>query len=133
MADSFWAIPDTALIRTPLSILREQASALTQQTQGVLVGEAATKTDVGPLAGKPDVNQLVVTLDVVVPGLNDYRYRVVTYRQPLEMYPGRFFVSGGEWETIEDEDAFVNAVKAALSSQRTEKVLTSLLSQVSAA
>lgn len=122
MADSFWVIPDAAAIRTPLSILREQASALTQQTHGVLVGEAEAKAD---------GDELVVSLDVVVPGLNDYRYRVLTYRQPLEMYPGSVWGSGVETQTISDETRFVSVVKAALSSQKVKNVLTSLLAQVS--
>ncbi len=122
MADSFWVIPDAAAIRTPLSILREQASALTQQTHGVLVGEAATKSE---------GDKLVVSLDVVVPGLNDYRYRVLTYRQPLEMYPGHFRDSGDVMQIIGNETSFVEAVKGALSSQKVKNVLTSLLAQVS--
>jgi hypothetical protein len=125
VADSFWAIPDAAAIRTPLSILREQASALTQQTQGVLVGEAATKS-------KGD--DLVVSLDIVVPGLNDYRYRVLMYEQPLEMYPGSFRAPVDALsKTIADETSFVAAVKAALSSQKVKNALTSLLAQVSGA
>ncbi len=108
-----------------MSILREQASALTQQTQGVLVGEATTK-----LQG----DDLVVTLDVVVPGLNDYRYRVLMYEQPLEMYPGFFLAPVDDpGKTIADEASFVAAVKAALASQRVKNALTSLLAQVSGA
>jgi hypothetical protein len=123
VADSFWVIPDAAAIRTPQSILREQASALTQQTHGVLVGEATTKSE---------GDGLVLSLDVVAPGLNDYRYRVLTYQQPLEMYPGRLRAPVDALsKTIDDETSFVAAVKAALSSQKIKNALTSLLAQVS--
>jgi hypothetical protein len=124
VADSFWVIPDAALIRTPLSILREQASALTEQTRGVLVGEAVAKQD---------GDDLVVWLDVVVPGLNEYRYRVLRYRQPLEMYPGDFWALGSHKGSIADEPKFIEAVKEALSSDKAKNVLTSLLTQVSVA
>ncbi len=45
MAESFWQIPDVSDIRTPLSILREQAAALTEQTKGQLVGVVETKSE----------------------------------------------------------------------------------------
>jgi hypothetical protein len=110
-------------MRTPLSILREQASALTQQTHGVLVGDASIRWE---------GDQFVVSLDVVVPGLNDYRYRVLSYRQPVEMYPGGFWAPGDLLPTtIGDETSFVAEVKAALSSQQVKNALTSLLAQVS--
>jgi hypothetical protein len=125
VADRFWVVPDTAAVRTPLSILREQASALTQQTHGVLVGEAATRSE---------GDKLVVSLDIVVPGLNDYRYRVLTYRQPLEMYSGSIWDRGDlATKPIADETSFVAAVRAALSSQTVKNVLTSLLAQVTEA
>ena len=129
MADSFWAIPDVTQIRTPLSILREQASALTQETKGVLVGQAEAQ---------PDGGRIRVVLDVVAPGLNDYRYRVLEYTQPLEMYPGQLNGPGGvnpliPSVRIQDEPKFIDAVKEVLSSPRVKNVLASLLAQVSLA
>ena len=38
MVESYWAIPDIANIRTPLSILREQATALTEKDTGGACG-----------------------------------------------------------------------------------------------
>ena len=78
---------------TPLSILREQAAALTQQTHGVLVGEATAN---------PEGERIVVSLDIIAPGLNDYRYRVMRYEQPPEMYPGTLRM-GGDGDIISDE------------------------------
>jgi hypothetical protein len=88
----------------------------------VLVGEAAAKQD---------GDDLVVVLDVVVPGLNDYRYRVLRYRQPLEMYPGDFWALGTHKGNIPDEPKFIEAVKESLSSDKAKNVLISLLAQVS--
>ncbi len=85
MVESFWVIPDVANLRTPLSILREQAAALTDHTKGTLVGMVATKN----LADKMEIR-----LEISVPSLNDYRFRILTYIQPIfEIYPGRLIVS----------------------------------------
>lgn len=67
MAESFWAIPDVTETLTPLSILREQASALTRQTKGMLVGNVDVENSGG--------GDLTITLDLSVPALNDYRYK----------------------------------------------------------
>ncbi len=40
--DSFWVIPDKIEIRTPIAILREQATLLTNLTKGILKGEIET-------------------------------------------------------------------------------------------
>jgi hypothetical protein len=119
MVESFWAIPDVANMRTPLSILREQASALTAQTKGVLVGVVETHSE---------RDKLLITLDISVPALNDYRYRILNYRQPIEIYPGLMY-SGDAPSHIKNEDAFIECVKEILSSDRMKNALTSLLSQ----
>jgi hypothetical protein len=124
MVESFWAVPDSATLRTPLSILREQASALTEQTKGAIVGSVETRTDNGTL----DVH-----LTLIVPALNDYRHRILTYKQPIDLYPGHLVASGQEMARfieISDENQFVSEVKGILSSDRTKNILTSLLAQV---
>lgn len=118
MVESFWVIPDVANIRTPLSILREQAAALTQQTKGTLVGVVETS-----ICGE---DELALTLTISVPSLNDYRFHLLTYFQPVHLYPGHFEDSS---ETATDEIAFIKIVKATLSSTRVQNVLASLLSQ----
>ncbi len=120
MIESFWTIPEVTSIRTPLSILREQAVALTEQTKGTLVG----MVDVQSLKGA----EFLVVLDVSVPALNNYHYRVLSYRQPIEMYPGCLYV-GDDGQDIADERAFVGRVKHALSSEKVKNILLSLLSQ----
>src|SRR5271157_979833 len=79
MVESLWSIPATENVRPPLTIMKEQATALTTQTKGSLVGsvEAAAY-------GKG----LEINLSVEVPALNNYRYHVMTYEQPITMYPG---------------------------------------------
>jgi hypothetical protein len=123
MVESFWAIPDSTTLRTPASILREQAAALTEQTKGVIVGSVDTRAEAG---------KLYVILNLTVPALNDYRYRVLTYEQPIELYPGRLAVSAAEttmWVSIGDEGRFVAEIRRVLSSEKVKNILTSLLAQ----
>jgi hypothetical protein len=47
VADSFWAIPDAAGMRTPVSILREQASA-TISAQPLVIGCGTTSAGPSP-------------------------------------------------------------------------------------
>ena len=42
MAKGFWKIPE-GNTRTPVAISKEQASALSEDTQGILVGEVSTQ------------------------------------------------------------------------------------------
>jgi hypothetical protein len=123
VVDSFWAVPDVATLRTPLSMLREQATALTEQTSGLLVGQVETNQN-------PDGN-LLIQLEIVVPALNDFRVRILNYEQPIGLYPGRLTGMGiPVYETVNSEEDFVKFVRRALSSQVIKNVLTSLMSQV---
>jgi hypothetical protein len=127
MVESFWTIPDVISARTPVRILREQAAALTEQTKGALVG--VVETDRGQFS----VN-LEVKLEISVPALNDYRFRLLTYHQPVEIiYPGTLETADGNLREIPDENSFISAIKAVLSSELVKNVLISLLSQATAA
>jgi hypothetical protein len=123
VVESFWTIPDVSTIRTPLSILREQASAITEQTKGALVGIVEAHTT-GP--------RMDVQLDLSVPALNDYRYRVLSYRQPIELYPG-FLIIDERYQKIADEKAFVEGIKEVLSSSEMAHIVGALLAQANQA
>ena len=122
MDESFWVISDVANVKTPLSILREQASALTEQTKGTLVGVVETKSDGGRMEDR---------LEISVPSLNDYRYRILTYEHTIELYPGTVLANLNH--SVSNENEFIELVRQILSSDRTRNVLTSLLSQAVAA
>jgi hypothetical protein len=133
-------LPDVSNLRTPVSILREQAAALTDETNGTLVGTVATESmaegairfDRKNDAGQTEQGLIRATfgvyLDIRVPSLNDYRYRVLTYFQPLELYPGYIRAADDERE-VTDEAQFIEALKSILSSSRVKSVLRSLMAQ----
>lgn len=133
MVESFWAIPDATQLRTPLSILREQAAALTDQTKGVLVGSAEphaySQEELINRLLPPD-GKLTLWLMVSVPALNDYRLRVLDYTQPVTLYPGLLrSIHTDTQQAIENQQSFIDGVKSILSSESVRNILTSLISQ----
>jgi hypothetical protein len=134
MVESLWSIPATENVRPPLIIMKEQAAALTKQTKGSLVGsvEAAAYGD-----------GLKINLSVEVPALNNYRYHVLTYTQPITMYPGRLasqmpVPSGKTFSVrlgteVKDEQEFIDALRQLLASEEVKQLLSSLLVQANAA
>jgi hypothetical protein len=134
MVESFWDIPDGSSFRTPLAILREQADALTKQTQNMLVGTVSSRPvgwQESPFSVKVD---LAIRLDIEVPALSNYRYGLLTYWQPVTLYPGGLEFSPDEQFTdIADEQQFLLELKRALASLKARNLIGSLLSQAKAA
>src|SRR5580700_1642574 len=67
-------------VRTPKSILQEQASYLTQATEGVLVGSL----DDARLSGR---GSFTYDLEVEVPALNGYTFTLLRINHSVELYP----------------------------------------------
>lgn len=135
MVESLWSIPATENVRPPLTIMKEQATALTEQTRGSLVGSVETAEYGGGLK---------VNLAVHVPALNNYRYHVLTYTQPITMYPGRLaseipvasLLNGyapPQSIEVENEQEFLEALKRLLTSDEMKQLVSSLLVQANAA
>lgn len=123
---SLWGeLPPAANIRTPVSILREQATVLAEATRGVLAGEVAQLQTANN-------DEFVHVLMIVAPALNNYRYRVLTIAHHVTLYP--VVLHDGE-ATIEcaDEADFITDLEAVLSSQRVHKAIGALLAQSNAA
>src|ERR1700679_197947 len=106
-------------MRTPLAILREQASALTEETKASLVGKVTNYT----VAGRAGVE---IKLELAVPAVNGYRYRVLSYRQPAELYPGVIEDADGRERPVADESDFIAGVEAVLASGKIARVLSAL-------
>jgi hypothetical protein len=124
MVESFWSIPSADAVRTPLTLLREQATALTQQTKGALVGTVETS---------PVGDYLVIELSIQVPALNNYKLRLLSYHQPMAMYPGGLSTVSGDSIDVGNEEEFERSLKEILSSDKVSGLVGSLLSQATAA
>ncbi len=122
MSAGFWAIPDVETLRTPASIFREQATALTEQTKGLLEGEVSSTSDTS--------DAVQITLSIKVPALNNYRYNLLAYRQPVAMYPGilfRRFENTGE--QVNSEQDLIDSLRTVLQSDVVRRIVGSLLAQ----
>jgi hypothetical protein len=121
---SLWGdLSDLEIVRTPKEILKEQAEALTEATEGVLVGRVDAS---GP------ANNFSYELNVVVPRLNNYTYTIVTATHQIDLYPVRVYVNTTQrWQSCENEQNFVSVLEAILSSKEVKRILSRLLSQVS--
>jgi len=74
---SLWPAQIRAGVQSPWAILFPQAEALTKQTGGVLVGEVKRRDDDG---------KVVLSFDIVVPGLDGYRDRVLSATYDRERF-----------------------------------------------
>jgi hypothetical protein len=122
-------------IITPVSILRTQANLLGERTRGMLVGEVKTWT-------KGDT--IHHALDVVVPALENYRYRLLKVHHSMALYPvfvdeeptrhGPSPVKGlteslNEATGLKDEDALREWLRQTLAREETKRILANLYAQ----
>ena len=108
-------------VRTPVTILREQAALLGRKTKNVLEAKVSSFT----LAGG-----LTHSFNIVVPGLDDYTYELFQIQIGVDAYP--VFVSVPPTMAtvkLETEQQFTEWLKAKLSSPETKKIIGNLLAQ----
>lgn len=118
----FWNIPNIEELKTPILMLKEQASELTDATDGILVGHVAASTAAN--------DALNIELIIKVPALGGYQYTVLTYEQPITIYPGRIYSPAlNSIYRINDDAAFISALKDVIQSPQISQVVKGLLSQ----
>lgn len=124
--DSLW--PEFALdevIRSPKMILNEQAEFLAKGTKNLLTGNIKSYID--------DVGDLVHDFSIVVPNLNGYKYNLFTiYHDTVLIYPCFVRDNGHDengWSEVDDENELLNELKQIFNSDKTKKVIRSLVSQ----
>ena len=118
-------LPNVETIRTPYTILKEQASILSEITNGLLIGEVVVNNQ---------KDTFVMTLRIKAPSLHNYTYSVVEVHQPIQLYPVvviNLLVErrGGKYSS---EEEFENALGEILSSQEVKGVISGLLAQIHA-
>lgn len=116
MTDLWGAIEPPGAVRTPVSILKEQATLLGKKTNQMLRGHVRTWPD------EPYVHH---AFNVRVPSLDDYSYELFVVSHPAtELYPVTY--NGLNFQT---EDDFVKWLGQKLSSAETQKIVRNLLAQ----
>jgi hypothetical protein len=147
-------LPKPETIRTPYTLLKEQASLLSEITKGLLIGEVTNN--------QKDMF-FVNILRIKAPSINNYTYSVVEVQYPIKLYPVfvknltsdkfnnleknlmnaannplmGFVDSGGllvqqGYNKYSSEEEFEKALGEILSSQEVKQVISALLAQIHA-
>src|SRR5262245_4360896 len=103
--------------RTPVAILREQAALLGTKTEHLIEAEVTTSIQ---------DQRFVHGFDIVVPGLDGYRYQLFRISHGPEIYPVDVRFRTG---VLSSEDEFVAWLGEKLSSKETKHLINNLLSQ----
>jgi hypothetical protein len=142
-------LPNIETIRTPYTILKEQASILSEITNGLLIGE---------VINNQNNKYFVKTLRIKAPSLNNYTYSVVEVQHLIQLYP--VFVKNltsapitkatalidslrvdlrhpglledQGYKKYSSEEEFENALGQILSSKEVKQVISGLLAQIHA-
>lgn len=118
-------IPKNVEVRTPFLILKEQASILTQMTNGLLIGEVDRR---------PSLEQTLfsVRLRIKTPILNNYTYSVVEVKYPPKLYPLKIrdFTDYEKEVECSSEEEFEAALSKILSSDAVKTVISTLLADI---
>ena len=145
MPKNLWGdLSELQVVPGPRGILQEQAQALTEATNGVLVGrvsatasgnyfrtgaEAISDGLSGSVNEINNFNSFGFNLDVKIPTLNNYVYTVLSITHPLELYPVRVLASKPRVDvSCENEQDFVVALQSILRSEELRNVLARLRS-----
>jgi len=120
---SLWCdIPDIDQIKTPSSMLYEQAEALKEVTNGRLLGRIK-KTH--------SQNMFTYELLVVVPSLSNYSQKILKVTHDLMIYPAMLsHEQSGQEYTANNDAQFLAHLRTILSSDETRLIIAGLNAQV---
>jgi hypothetical protein len=128
----------------PVTILRQQASLLGKKTKNIVQGE------VEDVRSGLNENLFIYTFYIVVPALNNYRYRLFNISYELSLYPLQMYVENDirkeippdfiktkkddavgplEFVYADSEEDFLKILKAIFNSTKVVRIISVLLSQ----
>ena len=113
-------------VRTPYIILKEQASILTEATNGLLIGEVTKR--------RVNVNKTECDLIIKVPSINNYTISIVDIIYPATIYPLKVKGDFTKNTAVEcnTEEELENILHEILSSKEVRRIISGLLSEVRA-
>jgi hypothetical protein len=134
----FWGEIVPAQERTPLAILREQASLLGTKTKNLVEATVDTSVDAR--------GRFVHRFTLVVPSLSSYRYELFRIEHGVAIYPIKvssevppartsrglaeeLLAFGSLNPQLETEQEFVDWLRQKLSSDETKRIIANLLAQ----
>jgi hypothetical protein len=113
-----WGEIAPSAVRTPASILREQASLLGSKTNHLIEGQVDTQ-----VSG----SRFNHSFNLVAPALENYSYELFRIWHEVNIYPVSYGYQRGE--QLENEEAFVDWLGQKLSSVETKRIIGNLLAQ----
>lgn len=124
--ENLWGdLPNYDVTAPPVSILKEQAEKLSEITEGLLIGKVTS--------ANAQRDHLQCTLYIVVPGLSNYQYEVLTAVYPIGSYPISLLpTADGNTIKCADEQEFKENIRLILQSESVKGVLSKLLAHVRA-
>lgn len=125
---SLWGdLSQPTIVRTPFTILKEQASILSEATSGLLVGDVWRFQDHGQ---QNAVSNLI--LRIVAPSLDNYHYSILEVTHDIKLYPLTLnsLTTNSYEEQCDSEEAFEKALGEILSSPEVRKIISALLSDI---
>ena len=138
-----WPEIEQSTVVPPVAILREQAAALGNKTSHLLEGRVDSRTD--------GAGNFIHSFYVVAPTLDNYTYNLfsishgadaypVTVSRPQRMGPDKHIIRLGpdnrplpETLIINSEKELLDYLREVLNSDKTKRIVGSLLAQVKAA
>lgn len=107
-------------VKSPLLILREQAAKLGAKTSNIIEAEVT--------ANPSEDEFLHVRLILKAPALNGYEYVLLSVNQPIELYPA-YLADEYDSKEVKDEQEFKTSLEKLFKSDRTIKIINSLIAQ----
>jgi hypothetical protein len=130
--------------RTPVAILREQASLLGEKTQNIVVAELVKVS--GVASWFPRFFPFNYSFLLTCPALSDYRFRLFTMGSDIDVYPVHFHLDSDVSEELiektngkllvkdnitqaSNEEEFIDILKHTFNSKKALRVIRALLTQ----
>lgn len=127
-------------IKPPVTILKEQATLLGEKTNNIVTASvlrSESRNLLSPVFGK----DFSYTFFIEAPALGGYRYALFSIGHSIEIYPVYFdldesikkeFIGPIDKEvSVDSEEEFLDILQGIFNSDKTKKVIGSILSQSS--
>lgn len=120
----------------PVTILREQAAALTKRMKGLVEAEVRTMTPrdlVREFGDDGSKDTFFHEFMLVAPALDSYAFTLFSVIHNIHPYPIRFalgkFARGGDALKLQDQEAFIDQLREVFSSADTKGKIQTLVAQ----
>ena len=118
-----WGEIVPAQVRTPVAVMREQATLLGRKTNNLVEARVRTRVYEG---------RFIHYFELVVPALDNYTYELFAVTHGVQPYPvRRGSLLLPPYPEFPSEEAFVEWLRQELSSPETMRIVANLLAQVS--